>query len=52
VSKRARRLAARTHAEIDATLLRMAQVFVEIAEDLEKGAVEIRHPERMPQNRG
>ena len=50
-AERARRLAARTHAEIDATLLRMAQDFDEIAEDLEKGAVEVQHPERMPQNR-
>jgi hypothetical protein len=31
-------------------LLRMAQDYTDIAEDLETGAVEIRHPELMPQN--
>jgi hypothetical protein len=30
--------------------LELAQDFDEIAEDLEKGAVEVRHPDRMPQN--
>jgi hypothetical protein len=36
-------------AEAAASLLKLAQDFSEIADDLEKGAVEIRHPERMRQ---
>lgn len=35
--------------EAAASLLKMAQDYQDIAEDLENGAVEIRHPERMPQ---
>jgi hypothetical protein len=31
--------------------MRAAQDFDELAEDLLRGAVEIRHPELMPQNR-
>ena len=38
--------------DIAQTLDQMAQDFDEIAEDLESGAVDIRHPERMPQNAG
>jgi hypothetical protein len=33
------------------TLQQMARDYSEIAEDLERGAIEIRHPELMPQNR-
>jgi hypothetical protein len=33
------------------TLQQMARDYCEIAEDLERGAIEIRHPELMPQNR-
>jgi len=33
------------------TLQRMAQDYSDIAEDLESGAIEIRHPELMPQTR-
>jgi hypothetical protein len=32
-----------------AELMQMAQDYRDIAEDLENGAIEIRHPERMPQ---
>ena len=46
---RARRLARQTVSDICAMLLEVAQDFDEVAEDLENGAVEIRHPERMPQ---
>ena len=31
------------------TLLQMAQDYLDIAVDLERGAIEIRHPELMPQ---
>jgi hypothetical protein len=48
---RARRLASRALGEIGDTLSRVAWDFDDIAEDLETGAVEIRHPERMPQKR-
>ena len=33
-------------------LMRAAQDFEELADDLLHGAVEIRHPELMPQNKG
>jgi hypothetical protein len=49
-SERARRLALQLAGDVRDLLLRLAQDFDDIAEDLEKGAVEIRHPERMPQN--
>ena len=39
------------NAEAAASLLKMAQDYQDIAEDLENGAVEIRHAERMPQNK-
>jgi hypothetical protein len=48
---RARRLASQALGEIGDTLSRVARDFDEIAQDLETGAVEIRHPEMMPQNR-
>jgi len=49
---RARRLAlVPTDRETQNALLQMAQDYVDIAEDLERGAIEIRHPELMPQNR-
>jgi hypothetical protein len=35
--------------EAAASLLKLARDYQDIAEDLENGAVEIRHPERMPQ---
>jgi hypothetical protein len=48
---RARRLAdGVTSAEAERTLARIAQDYDDLAEDLENGAVEIRHPELMPQN--
>ena len=34
------------------TLIKAAQDFDDIAEDLEAGAIEVRHPELMPQRRG
>jgi hypothetical protein len=46
---RARRLADHVTGEVHKTLRQLAQDFDEIAEDLERGAVEIRHPESMPQ---
>jgi len=45
-AERARRLAKHADDDINATLLQMAQDFDDIAE----GAIEIRHPELMPQN--
>jgi len=46
----ARRLADQVlNAEAEASLLKLAQDMSDIAEDLENGAIEIRHPERMPQ---
>jgi hypothetical protein len=51
-AERARPLAlAPTDRETQERLRRMAQDYLEIAEDLESGAVEIRHPELMPQTR-
>lgn len=37
------------NAEASALLLKLAQDYRDIAEDLENGAAEIRHSERMPQ---
>jgi hypothetical protein len=46
----ARRLARSVHQrDLHQTLRDMAQGYEDIAEDLENGAVEIRHPELMPQ---
>jgi hypothetical protein len=45
------RLLARQSSGLHAELMRAAQDFDELAEDLLRGAVEIRHPELMPQNR-
>jgi hypothetical protein len=49
---RARRLAlVPSDRETQDTLLQMAQDYLDIAVDLERGAIEIRHPELMPQTR-
>jgi hypothetical protein len=40
-----------TDQQAQSDLLKMAQDYRDIAEDLENGAIEIRHPERMPQLR-
>jgi hypothetical protein len=46
------RLLARQSSDgLHAELMEAAQDFDELAEDLLRGAVEIRHPELMPQNR-
>jgi hypothetical protein len=51
-AERARRLSeGTTTPDIADTLAMMAWDFDDIAEDLESGAVEIRHRERMPQYR-
>ena len=51
-SERARRLARSiTRSDVVAQLQRMAQDYDDIAEDLELGAIEVRHPELMPQRR-
>lgn len=51
-AERARRLAsAVTDRETVAALSRAARDFEDIAKDLERGAVEVRHPALMPQNR-
>ena len=48
----ARRLAGEIlNAEAAASLSKLAQDFEDIAVDLENGAIEIRHAERMPQRR-
>jgi hypothetical protein len=48
---RAQRLSARTtDPEMRDALVSTARDFNEIAEDLERGTIEIRHSERMPQN--
>ena len=47
----ARRLARGQRPDIERNLQRVARDYDEIAVDLETGAVEIRHPELMPQNR-
>lgn len=52
-AERARRLArALSHSETRSILERVARDYDDIAQDLEVGAVEIRHPELMPQRRG
>jgi hypothetical protein len=51
-AERGRRLArSQNSREVQDTLRRMAQDYDDIAEDLENGAIEIRHPELMPQRR-
>jgi hypothetical protein len=51
-AEKARRLArAQSNPETEELLLRAAQDYDDIAEDLENGAIDIRHPERMPQRR-
>jgi hypothetical protein len=48
---RARRLARGARRDIEEMLSRVAEDYDDLAEDLENGAIEIRHPELMPQNR-
>jgi hypothetical protein len=49
-AERARRLASLTHQpEMTEMLQRMAKDFEDIAHDLETGAVDVRHPELLPQ---
>jgi len=49
-AERARRMARSiTNAEAERLLLQMAREYDDLAEDLEHGAVEIRHPELLPQ---
>jgi hypothetical protein len=51
-AERARRLArAQTQYETKGLLQRVAQDYDELAEDLKNGAVEIRHPEMLPQKK-
>ena len=51
-ARHARRLAGTVHqSDLRKTLDGMARDFDELAEDLETGVVEIRHPELMPQQR-
>jgi hypothetical protein len=51
-SERARRLArGLTDEEAISLLMDVAEHYDEIAEDLDRGAIEIRHPELMPQTR-
>lgn len=51
-AQRARRLARSiTHPEVVANLERLARNYDEIAEDLEKGAEQIRHPHLLSQAR-
>jgi hypothetical protein len=52
-SARARRLARGvTDREVMSLLMDVARNYDEIAEDLDSGAIKIRHPELMPQLRG
>ena len=52
-AERARRLArSQTNREIEEMLAQVAQDYDELAEDLERDAIEIRHPELMPQRQG
>jgi hypothetical protein len=52
-AERAQRLArSQTNREVEGLLLRMAQDYEDLAEDLENGAIEIRHPELLPQHIG
>ena len=48
---RARRLARGQRNDIEKMLLGMARDYEDLAEDLTRGAIEIRHPELMPQNK-
>ena len=51
-SERARRLARSvTSRDVEALLQQVAQDYEDLAVDLETGAVEVRHPELMPQTR-
>ena len=51
-AQRARRLAhSQTNRDIQDLLSRVARDYDDIAEDIEGGAVEIRHPELLPQKR-
>ena len=51
-AEHARRLAVRVYQrDLLETLRQVAQDYDDIAEDLEGGAIEIRHPELMPQRR-
>ena len=51
-AEHARRLASRVYQrDLLETLRQVAQDYDDIAEDLEGGAIEIRHPELMPQRR-
>jgi uncharacterized protein YlxP (DUF503 family) len=51
-AERVRRLAlVPSDRETQDTLMQMVQDYLDIAADLERGAIEIRHPELMPQNR-
>jgi hypothetical protein len=50
-AERARRLASSTTGSLHDELRQMAQEFDDIAEDIEIGAVEVRHPEMLPQRR-
>jgi hypothetical protein len=50
-AERARRLAdgVTPHSDAQKSLRDMARDYDEIAEDIEQGAIEVRHPELMPQ---
>ncbi len=51
-AKRVRRLAGtRLNRDDEAMLSQIARDYDDIAEDLESGAIQIRHPELMPQTR-
>ena len=51
-AEHARRMARLMHQpDINQTLLRMAEDFEDVAYDLETGAVDVRHPELLPQLR-
>ena len=51
-AERSARLArSQTRRDVAEQLERMARDYADLAEDLETGAVEIRHPELMPQTR-
>jgi hypothetical protein len=49
-ASRARRLARGMRDDIERLFLQTARDFDDITEDLERGAIEVRHPELMPQN--
>jgi hypothetical protein len=50
-AERARRMARGQRPDIEKSLQQVASDFDDIAEDLETGAIVVRHPELMPQNR-